>query len=89
MSLSTLVSQAIRARREAIGMSQVELAARIGRLKNSVNRTERGGRMHLRLDTLELIAAALGCTVAMLIRDAESRVFRVHNPADMEEALCE
>jgi transcriptional regulator with XRE-family HTH domain len=65
------LSQAIRARRLALGMSQQELASRVGyRSKSSVNKIELGER-GLRPEQLETFALALSTTPAALMGYAE------------------
>lgn len=52
--------------RIAAGMTQGELAEKVGCLSREVSRWERGGRTP-RIDTLKKIAAALGCAMDDLI----------------------
>lgn len=58
----------IRARREALGISQAELARRVGVVKMSVSQWERGETMPT-ADKLPTIAAVLECEVVELYDD--------------------
>jgi transcriptional regulator with XRE-family HTH domain len=58
--------RAVRARRAALGISQEELALRIGADQAYVSRIE-AGRMNVTLETAEAIAAALEADVAALL----------------------
>ena len=64
-----LIGELIRARRES-GLSQTELAARMGTSQSAVARLERGD-LDARLSTLERYAAALGRTVDWQVRPSE------------------
>lgn len=58
----------IAATRDALGMSQVDLAKRLGVMPSTVlklERNERGGTIHL--DTLQRAASALDCEVIVLV----------------------
>ena len=56
----------IREMRKALGITQDELARRVARPQTYVSQMERPGYQP-RLDTLQRVAKALGCTVAELI----------------------
>jgi repressor LexA len=91
------LSQAIRARRLALGMSQQELASRVGyRSKSSVNKIELGER-GLRPEQLETFALALSTTPAALMGYAEPvsageaeflRLARLLTPGKPPRASC-
>ena len=51
-------------RRSALGLSQRELAERVGTTQSAIARLERGGRPP-RIDTLLRIAEALGCDLSV------------------------
>lgn len=58
----------IRAIRDALGMSTSELAQRTGLSKGRISQIERAERdRSLRLETLERVAAALGCRVEYVL----------------------
>ena len=61
----------IRARRQAMGLTQEALAARIGIGRSHVGRVE-AGRHALMLGTIELFAFGLGCLTSELVADAEA-----------------
>jgi transcriptional regulator with XRE-family HTH domain len=60
------LGEAIRAARESAGLTQRQLAARLGCESIKVSRWERGAN-EPRIDTLREIAAALGTTAAALV----------------------
>lgn len=63
---STPRSGWVRAMREALGMSQAQLATRAGISRATVQRLELAeGRRRITLDSLDRLAAALGCHVAI------------------------
>jgi transcriptional regulator with XRE-family HTH domain len=64
-----LIEQLARARRES-GLSQTEIAARMGTSQSAVARLE-SGELDARLSTLERYAAALGRTVDWQVRPSE------------------
>ncbi|GEL16681.1 helix-turn-helix domain-containing protein [Pseudonocardia asaccharolytica] len=64
-----LLDELVAARREG-GLSQTEIAARMGTSQSAVARLERGD-VDARLSTLERYAAALGRTVDWTIRSPE------------------
>ena len=58
----------VRAMREALGMSQAQLAARAGISRATVQKLELAeGRRRITLDSLDRLAAALGCQVAIAL----------------------
>jgi ribosome-binding protein aMBF1 (putative translation factor) len=59
----------LQAEREKAGISQVELARRIGTTKTAISRVENSGR-DLRYSTVERIATALGKTVHLTLKAA-------------------
>jgi predicted transcriptional regulator len=65
-----LIEQLARARRES-GLSQTELAARMGTSQSAVARLE-SGELDARLSTLERYAGALGRAVDWQVRPCES-----------------
>jgi transcriptional regulator with XRE-family HTH domain len=72
MSESRSLGEAIRLRRLALGMSQEELAERIGPdvRQSDVSRLERGKILFPRLERLHQIADALGLSIGTLLIDA-------------------
>jgi transcriptional regulator with XRE-family HTH domain len=67
----SLIEELVAGRRAA-GLSQTELAARMGTSQSAVARLERGG-MDVRLSTLERYAAALDRTVDWRLRSTEEQ----------------
>lgn len=65
MDIKRRFGSMVRARRRQLGISQEELALRIGADQAYVSRVE-AGAMNLTLDTVEQIAAALDTDVAAL-----------------------
>src|SRR5215207_8184572 len=72
MAESRSLGEAIRLRRLELGMSQEELAERIGPdvRQSDVSRLERGKILFPRLERLNQIAAALGMTIGALLIEA-------------------
>src|SRR5215204_5348688 len=72
MAESRSLGEAIRLRRLELGMSQEELAERIGPdvRQSDVSRLERGKILFPRLERLNQIAAALGMTIGALLTEA-------------------
>jgi len=64
------LGQAIRRRREAIGLSQEAFAEKVDCHRNYVSLVERG-LQNVTIDMLRRIAAALKCSVAELCADAK------------------
>jgi HTH-type transcriptional regulator / antitoxin HipB len=62
-------AEQVRTLREQAGISQVELARRMGTSQSAVARLEAGGTMPT-LDTLERVAAALGAELVVELRVA-------------------
>lgn len=60
-------AEQVRTLREQAGVSQVELARRMGTSQSAVARLEAGGTMPT-LDTLERVAAALGARLVVELR---------------------
>ena len=63
------LGQAIRQRREAIGLSQEAFAERVDCHRNYVSLVERG-EQNVTIDMLRRIAGALKCSVAEMVKDA-------------------
>ena len=63
------LGQAIRQRREAMGMSQEAFAEQVDCHRNYVSLVERG-EQNVTIDMLRRIAGALKCTVAEICADA-------------------
>lgn len=59
----------LQAEREKAGLTQVELARRIGTTKTAISRLENSGR-DIRFSTVERIAAALGKAVHLTLKAA-------------------
>jgi transcriptional regulator with XRE-family HTH domain len=62
----------IRARREALGISQEELAARTGLHRTYIGSVERGER-NISLHNILRVASALGCLASDLLKDLTLR----------------
>ncbi len=62
---------AVRARRQALGLSQEELAARADLHRTYVGDIERG-RRNVSLNNIRKLAVALGCSPSDLLREAEA-----------------
>lgn len=60
MELQTRVLAALRAQREQQGLTQLEVALRMGISLSVLNKIERGARGQVKLSTLDRYAAALG-----------------------------
>ena len=69
MDIKTRFGRAVRKQRLRIGLSQEELALRIDADQAYVSRIE-AGQMNVTLETLELIAEALGIDESKLLRDS-------------------
>jgi len=61
---------AIRERRVALGLSQEQLAEKVGCHRNYMGRIERG-EQNITLDMMVRVAAAAGCCVAELAEEAK------------------
>jgi len=89
MAESRSLGEAIRLRRLELGMSQEELAERIGAdvRQSDVSRLERGKILFPRLERLNQIAAALGISIGALLTEAgwftdeESAPLSANDPA--------
>lgn len=66
LALEQLIADRIRAERERIGLSQAELARRLGWKASAVSRLERGER-DLRASTIDAVARALGVSAGSLM----------------------
>lgn len=71
--LQEATGRQIKAERAALGMTQAELAEKIGKEKQSVMRYENGKR-DIPLDDLALIARAFSLSVVELLGRAEQRI---------------
>ena len=65
------IAAQVAARRAHLGLSQAELAERVGTTQSAIARLESGGRPP-RIDTLLRIADALGCDLDVELRPRES-----------------
>jgi transcriptional regulator with XRE-family HTH domain len=77
------LGRALRSARLAAGLSQAELAARMGTSQAAVSRWE-AGRSALALGTLSAVVAGMGVDATLLLRDRqgqESTVFLGTGPA--------
>lgn len=70
-SQTVLLGQAIRERRKQLGMTQEELAEKLGIGHQAMSRIEHG-HIAPKMDRLPLIANSLQCTVADLFRQSDS-----------------
>jgi transcriptional regulator with XRE-family HTH domain len=70
--LETRFGQAVRRRREALGISQEALADAAGVHRTYIGSVERGER-NISLRNIIRLAAALGCGAADLVAEAESK----------------
>jgi ribosome-binding protein aMBF1 (putative translation factor) len=66
------IAQDVAERRQQRGLSQRELAERVGTTQSAIARLERGGRPP-RIDTLLRIADALDCDLAVELRPRNGR----------------
>ena len=66
------IADALVAGRRAIGLSQTEVAARMGTSQSAVARLE-AGQLDVRLSTLERYAAALGQDLSVRLLDTRER----------------
>lgn len=64
---------AVRARRKALGLTQQQLAGRAGCARHSIHRVE-NAVYSLSLDSVNLLADALGTTAGELLADADARM---------------
>lgn len=71
MAFRKALGDVMRARRDALDVSQEELASRAGVHRTYLGSIERGER-NVSLQNMLLIAEALRCRLSDLIRDAES-----------------
>lgn len=69
---TVLLGQAIRKRRKQLGMTQEELAEKLGLGHQALSRIEHG-HIAPKMDRLPLIAHSLQCTVSDLFRYTESK----------------
>ncbi len=69
----TCFGEAIRARREALGVSQEAMAERVGVHRTYMGSVERGER-NVSLRNIVRIAQALGVTVSVLMEDTQARM---------------
>ena len=60
------VAARLRVLREAAGVTQAGLAARLGTTQSAVARLE-AGRQRMNLDAVARVASALGCTASLVI----------------------
>lgn len=74
-AFSKVFGTVVRARREASGISQEELAARAGIHRTYVSSVELG-KVRLGLEIAKRLASGLGLSLATLISDAESKFDR-------------
>ena len=72
-SLQVRLAQALRARREALGVSQEAFADRIGVHRTYWGAVERG-KQNLTLMSIERFAAELGVSVSSLFIEADERL---------------
>jgi transcriptional regulator with XRE-family HTH domain len=72
VDLSARFGQVVKARRQALGLSQEQLAADAGLGRTFVSLIERGLR-RATLETVASIASVLGATVAELLAEAEGK----------------
>jgi len=67
------VGEEIKGRREALGMTQSQLARRAGTHQSAIASIESGRRSHFRTSSIEKIARALHCTSSIWIRPERSK----------------
>jgi len=70
LTLQQRFGAAARARRESLGISQEELAARAGLHRTYIGDVERGLR-NISLANIGRLASALGCSMSDLMRETE------------------
>lgn len=61
------VGEVVASIRERNGLTQTELAQRMGVTSQHINQFERGGGADPKLSTLNSLALALGCTISELL----------------------
>lgn len=71
LSQTVRLGQKIRARRKELGMTQEQLAEKLGIGHQALSRIEQG-HMAPKMDRLPLLADALKCTVSDLFREKEA-----------------
>ena len=71
-TLCKCVARRLREERYAAGLTQVQVSKRSGLQREHVSRIE-SGRLDVRLETLERMAAAIGVHPASLLTERESR----------------
>lgn len=70
--LTKIVGESIARRRRKTGMTQEDLAGKLGIASDTMSRIEKG-RFAPRISRFRDIAGALGCSVADLFRDADEK----------------
>jgi transcriptional regulator with XRE-family HTH domain len=71
--LQEATGRQVKAERAALGMTQAELAEKIGKDKQTVMRYE-GAKRDIPIDDLALMSRAFGISVIELLRRAEERI---------------
>ena len=66
------VGERLRRLRQAAGLTQEALAKRLGTTQSAIARLERG-RQRTSLEAVDRVAGALGCDVAVVIKQRRSR----------------
>lgn len=66
-------NQAVRALRLALGLTQPEVAARIGRGAERIKQLESGETARVKVETMKALARALECLPADLLADGEAK----------------
>lgn len=89
MKLVEIVGQNIASRRKMLGISQKELAAKLGITQDALNRMEKG-KIAPKMARLEVLAGFLQCPVSFLFRDGSSSMLdRAATIADIIAAVPE
>jgi transcriptional regulator with XRE-family HTH domain len=61
-----MIKYKIKERREKLGMSQAELIRKTGLSRATISALENGGRVDIKVSTLNTLASALKCSVGYL-----------------------
>ncbi|BBL77544.1 helix-turn-helix domain-containing protein [Methylomagnum ishizawai] len=65
------IGRKIKQRREQLGLTQAQVAARGGASQAFIAQVECGSRKNVTVDTLRLVANGLGCKIADLLPDED------------------
>lgn len=83
------VGSIIKAERMKKGMTQEELAEKVGVKKSAVAKWENGRVSEIKRSNIKNLAAALGLNPNQLLDDEESEIFEEKEPANTDDGLTE